>query len=239
MNPSISTPKEKHFHPEVILAPSVLVLLGLNFSLGYVSHTFFSNSLLQVQSPGFWLFIATSLLLTGIVWLNKKVLGWSWREMGLGKPKKWWHPVLVTLCLSGVVYLFMAYATPFIMQLGERPNIDHLMPLRGNFSLLILSLVMVWITAAFLEELIFRAYLINALDKLFGSTLASAEIAVFVSAVIFGLLHAYQGLTGILITGSLGFIFGMFFLLNGRRIWPLVLVHGLIDTISFIHIYNM
>lgn len=218
MNPSISTSKAKLSNPEVILAPSVLVLLALTFGLGYIAHTFFFKYLLQVQSPGFWIFIVTFTLLAGIVLLNKNVLGWSWRELGLGKPKRWWQPVLVTLSLYGVVHLFMAYAAPYILQLGERPNIDHLMPLRGNLSLLILSLVMVWITAAFLEEVIFRAYLINALDKLFGRTLASAEIAVFVSAVIFGLLHAYQGLTGILLTGSLGFIFGMFFLLNGRRI---------------------
>ncbi len=239
MNPSISTPKAKSSHPDIFLALSVLVLLGINFSLGYVAHTFFSNSLLQVQSPGFWIFIGTFTLLTGIVLLNKNVLGWSWADLGLGKPKKWWQPVLITAALYGVIHLFLTYAAPYILQLGERPNIDHLLALRGNLPLLIFALVLVWITAAFLEELIFRAYLINALDKLFGNTLASAEIAVVLSAIIFGLLHAYQGLTGILLTGSLGFIFGIFFLLNGRRIWPLILVHGLIDTISFLNIYNM
>lgn len=239
MNPSISTSQARNTHPKMILALSVLVLLAINFSLGYVAHAFFSDSLLQVQSPGFWIFIATFILLTGIVLWNKKILDWSWSDLGLGKPQNWWQPILVAAALYGVTHLFGTYAAPYIMQLGERPNFNHLLVLRGNLPLLIFALVMVWITAAFLEELIFRAYLINALDKLLGNTLASAEIAVLISAVIFGLLHAYQGLTGILLTGSLGFIFGIFFLLNGRRIWPLILVHGLIDTISLIHIYSM
>jgi hypothetical protein len=63
--------------------------------------------------------------------------------------------------------------------------------------------------------------------------------SVVISSVIFGLIHAYQGITGILITGSVGFIFGVAFILNGRRLWPVMLMHGIIDTISFISIYQM
>ena len=133
----------------------------------------------------------------------------------------------------------MKYAAPSIIELGGRPNIAHLRDIPGNLPMLITGLLMVWITAAFLEEFIFRAYLINVLDKLLGSTKLSAAAAVLISSIIFGLLHAYQGLTGILLTGSLGLLAGIFYLLNGRRIWPLILIHGLIDTIAFINIYNM
>ncbi|MGB7784527.1 MAG: CPBP family intramembrane glutamic endopeptidase, partial [Salinimicrobium sp.] len=177
--------------------------------------------------------------ITATVWWDKKMLEWSWSDLGLGKPRNWWQPLLVAAAFYGSVTLFIKYVAPYIIELGGRPGRAHLQDLAGNLPMLVTGLFVVWVTAAFLEELIFRAYLINVLDKLFGSTKLSAAAAVLVSAVIFGLSHAYQGLTGILLTGSLGLLAGIFFLLNGRRIWPLILIHGLIDTISFIHIYNM
>lgn len=239
MNPAILSSEAKTNNPKKILIFSVLVLLGLNFTLAYIAHTYYSETLLQVQGPGFWIGISTFTFMTAIVLWNKKIMGWTWSELGLGKPANWWQPLLIAGGLFVTMNLFMKYAAPYIVQLGERPSIEHLLEIPGNLPMLIVSLVLVWITAAFLEELIFRAYLINVLDRLLGKTRTSAWAAVIVSAVIFGLLHAYQGLTGILLTGSFGLIAGIFFLLNGRRIWPLILIHGLIDTISFIHIYNM
>lgn len=239
MNPAILTSESKKNNPKKILIFSVLVLLGLNFTLAYIGHTHYSETLLKVQGPGFWIGLSTFTFMTAIVLWNKKIMGWSWSELGLGKPANWWQPLLIAGGFFVTINLFMKYAVPYIVQLGERPNIDHLLDIPGNYPMLIFSLVIVWITAAFLEELIFRAYLINVLDRLLGKTRTSAWAAVIVSAVIFGLLHAYQGLTGILLTGSFGFIAGIFFLLNSRRIWPLILIHGIIDTISFIHIYNM
>ena len=225
--------------PKKVLLISLPVLLGINFTGSYIAHTYFSESLLKVQGPGFWFAMGTLSLVTAIVLWNKKILNWSWSDLGLGKPKNWWQPLLIAAAFYGVVTLFMKYAAPAIIEMGGRPGFAHLQDIPGNLPMLITGLILVWVTAAFLEELIFRAYLINTLDRLFGSTLASAEIAVVISAIIFGLLHAYQGLTGILLTGCLGFLAGIFYLLNDRRIWPLILIHGLIDTISFINIYNM
>ena len=231
--------KTQEVSPKKVLLISLLVLLGINFTGGYITHTYFSESILKVQGPGFWFALGTLSLITAIVLWNKKILGWSWSDLGLGKPRNWWQPLLVAAGFYGMATLFMKYAAPSIIELGGRPNIAHLRDIPGNLPMLITGLLMVWITAAFLEEFIFRAYLINVLDKLFGSTKLSAAAAVLISSIIFGLLHAYQGLTGILLTGSLGFLAGIFYLLNGRRIWPLILIHGLIDTIAFINIYNM
>ncbi|MGM0933516.1 MAG: CPBP family intramembrane glutamic endopeptidase [Bacteroidota bacterium] len=226
-------------HPKKFLGLSVLLLLGINFIMSYFAHTYYSQDLLKISSPGFWLFIFTFVLITGIVLWNKRLMGWSWSDLGLGKPKNWWKPILIAAAVYAAFTLFVMYVVPHIQALGERQDHTHLLALRGNLPLLIFALIMVWITAAFLEEVIFRAYLINTLDMLFGKNLWSAWAAVVISAVLFGLLHSYQGLTGILMTGSIGFIFGVFYLLNGRRIWPLILVHGLIDTVALVSIYNM
>jgi membrane protease YdiL (CAAX protease family) len=236
---AISIPEDHGTKPKTVLLLSVLLLLGINFTGGYILHNYFQDSILQVQGPGFWFGMIMFSVLTSIVLWNKKVMGWSWGELGLGKPKTWWKPVLVAASFYGLVTLFIKFAAPPIVEMAGRPTSNHLRELPGNLPMLITGLFIVWVTAAFLEELIFRAYLINVLDKLMGGTLASAEIAVVISAVLFGLVHSYQGLSGILLTGGMGFLAGVIFLFNGRRIWPLILIHGLIDTISFIHIYNM
>ena len=110
--------------------------------------------------------------------------------------------------------------------------------MKQDLSNLILALTVVWITAAFIEELVFRAFLINSLDYLFGGNKISVWVAVILSSLIFGMIHSYQGITGILITTFVGLIFGIGYIFNKRRILPLILVHGIIDSLTLISVYN-
>lgn len=224
---------------KVLLSICVAALLSVNFILGYIVHNFYSQGILDVTNPGFWLGILNFSVITGMVLFYKRVDNLSWSDLGLGRPDSWWKPLLVAAGTYGAIMLFSKFLMPSIMELGPPPNSSHLFVINQNLPMLIFTLVVVWITAAFLEELIFRAFLINSLDFLFGSSKWSLAAAVLLSSVIFGLCHAYQGFTGILITGSLGLIFGIAYALNSRRIWPLIFVHGIVDTIALIGIYNM
>ncbi len=223
---------------KLLLGFSIVLLLTVN----YVGSIFINQHLTDItayDSIGFWLVVLNFTLMTLIVLGYKKYANLPWRDLGLGKPKNWWQPILIFITLYFAFNLFARYISPEIVKLGDRPNISHLMNLPGNFQGLVISLILIWITAAFLEEFIFRGFLLNAIDTLLGRTNWSMWVSVVISSVIFGLIHAYQGITGILITGSIGFIFGIAFVINGRRLWPLILMHGLIDTISFISIYQM
>jgi len=57
------------------------------------------------------------------------------------------------------------------------------------------------------------------------------------SSVLFALPHFTQGPEGMIKTGAIGFVFGGAYLSIGRRLWPLVLSHGLIDTLDFVSHY--
>lgn len=223
---------------KLVLSLTILLLLTIN----YIISIFINQHMTDItayDSLGFWLMVLNFTLMTLIVLGYKKYANWKWSDLGLGKPKNWWLQIVIFIGLYFAFQLFARYLSPEIVKLGERPNISHLMSLKGNLPGLVLALVVVWITAAFLEELIFRGFLLNAIDKLLGSNKWSVWPSVLISAVIFGAVHAYQGITGILITGSIGFIFGVAFIINGRRLWPLMLMHGIIDTISFVSIYQM
>ena len=110
--------------------------------------------------------------------------------------------------------------------------------LNGDLPNLIIMLVNVWITAAFLEEFFFRGYLMNRLVDLQGKqTKLAWGIALVGQAIIFGLAHAYQSPVGMFKVGIIGLVFGIAYLAVGRKLWPLILAHGLIDSLDMVSHY--
>jgi membrane protease YdiL (CAAX protease family) len=80
------------------------------------------------------------------------------------------------------------------------------------------------------EETAYRGYMIPRLEELLGST----WIAVIVQGVFFGLVHSYQGLRGMVVTGLFGLGMGTIFA-RYRSVWPLALAHALNDFILTVH----
>jgi membrane protease YdiL (CAAX protease family) len=139
----------------------------------------------------------------------------------------------------GMIVAFM-FLMPLIMQAFPVPQVDNSRfdILRGNLPNLILNVVAMWFTAGFLEELLWRGYLMNRLVDLQGKeTKLTWAIALVGSAIIFGLGHTYQGLGGVIKITAVGLLFGAAFLTIRRNLWPLVFAHALLDTISFVQHY--
>lgn len=125
-----------------------------------------------------------------------------------------------------------------IVPVVGRPDGSRFAGLSGNPLMLALGLFSVWTSAAFGEEIIFRGYLIGRLAGLLGRGATGWGAAVVLSSVIFGAIHFYQGLAGIVITGTVGLLFGLAYLAVRKNLWVLVIAHGLIDTLSFIQIFK-
>jgi hypothetical protein len=51
-------------------------------------------------------------------------------------------------------------------------------------------------------------------------------------AARFGISHAYQGLSGILLTGATGLVIGIVYIASRRNLLVCILLHGLVDTVS-------
>lgn len=81
-------------------------------------------------------------------------------------------------------------------------------------------------TAGFTEEIIYRGFLIFAILYFFPNV--SIWFVLVVAALLFGLAHTYQGISGVIRTGLIGFVFGTIFIGFGT-IFPLILLHFLID----------
>ena len=85
--------------------------------------------------------------------------------------------------------------------------------------------------------MMYRAFLINQLGELFQGKKLRKVLPLLLSAVIFGLVHFYQGPIGIITTGLTGLILGVIYLWSGRNLWIAIIAHGLVNTLSFVLIY--
>lgn len=223
----------------VLLMISLIVLMAGSFALQYIGHTYFADEFLVPFSKGFFLVILNVVFIFGVMFFNKISLGWTWSQLGLSRPVTWWEPLLVIAAVFVAVILVVQFVQPVFRELSTDPNIDHLMVINNNLPLFLLSLVLVLVNSVIISNLVFKAFLINSLDILLGRNNWSPWVAMVLSSLVFGLMHAWQGLGGILITATLGLIFGIAFLLNHRRLWAIIIAHGLIDTMSLWGIYNM
>lgn len=234
----MTNPTEELSHPNSFMGLSLALLLAVSFTLDFISYNYYSNNFLNVESMGFWLLMYKVGFMTAIVLIVKKAMGWSWSDLGFAPPLSWWNPILTVTGTFTAVILLSKFLKPLLMEVGGPQRIAHLAVLKDNLPLLLFALLLVWTAVAFVQELVFRAFLINTLDSIFGNNVRSIWFAVLISAVLFGLVHAWQGLGGILFTAVIGLIFGIAYILNGRRIWSLIFVHGLLDTLSLVSIYN-
>jgi len=175
-----------------------------------------------------------------IFWAVSKIRGSTWSDFGVARPKSWGRTILMGVGVTlGIVVSFVVLAS-LIQLVFPVPQADNSRfdILHNNLPNLILNVVAAWFTAGFLEELLWRGYLMNRLVDLLGNkTKLTWVISLVGSAIIFGLGHTYQGLGGVIKITVLGLLFGAAFLTTRRSLWPVIIAHALLDTIGFVQDY--
>lgn len=159
-------------------------------------------------------------------------------KLGLKKPSNTGKTIFVSLGLAVFVVFFGHFILlPIIENLtGDPLYLGMFQSLKGNTSLLITSLALGWIIGGIFEEVIFRAFMISRFLNIFPSKMGSV-FGVLFSSTLFGLLHNYQGPSGQILTGFVGLVLGITFLINKRNIWLNILTHGFINTVSMLLLY--
>lgn len=103
--------------------------------------------------------------------------------------------------------------------------------LDGDWSRFLLWLGVSWLSAAVLEEAVFRGFFIGYGTQLFGTR--ATPLLVLGSAISFGMMHARQGPAGMVQAGLLGLVLAVGFVVGGGRLLVPVLMHGTVNTIYF------
>ncbi len=205
-----------------VLAIVLLSLLGL--ALGVITGIAAMGPILGMLLP----------IAGATVFLHRE--GSGWRELGFFQPMAPRRVAGYTLAALIGAYLVTTFlVTPLMEAAGARPlNVAGLKRLiEGNLgSYLVFLLPVGWGSAAFGEELIARGFLQNRFRLLFG-----APPAVVVQAAIFASAHFYQGAMGVVNIFALAIVFGAVYERCGRNLWPVILAHGIVDTIGITLIY--
>jgi membrane protease YdiL (CAAX protease family) len=111
-----------------------------------------------------------------------------------------------------------------LLHLPETPMVRHLIPATGLEKLAFAGLSL---TAGFAEELVYRGFLLWALTRASGSL----AFGVIGSSVVFGIMHAYQDMSGAARAAVLGAVLAMPVLATGSLI-PAMVAHAAVDLTS-------
>jgi membrane protease YdiL (CAAX protease family) len=146
--------------------------------------------------------------------------------------------VLPPLVALGLFIFYVFVLVPGITKLTGVPiDYSSFDELKGNLPACLIALLLVWATAGFGEEIIFRGYFMRQFVKFFGESKISIVLNIVLLACFFGFMHSYQGITGQLVTGFVGALLALIFYLRKYDLWFIIAVHGFFDTIALICIY--
>ena len=120
---------------------------------------------------------------------------------------------------------------------GGARDLTRFSDVAGSPAALMKLLALNWTVAAFGEEPAFRIVLMRGIAFSLGDSRTAFGIALIAQAVLFGLVHAYQGPAGVVGAGINGLIFGGLTLAARGSIWPAALAHGASNTIGIVGLY--
>jgi membrane protease YdiL (CAAX protease family) len=173
------------------------------------------------------------------IWLFLRWRGEGWASIGFRRPASWPRTILTA---TGIALAWQLLAVGGILLAknaagAEGPDISRFEAIGGNPLVLAQWLTVAWTTAGFGEEIIWRGFVMTRVAWLLGEDRRAWIASLILTSSVFGLLHLYQGMSGVVTTGVTGMLLGALFLLSGRNLWLPILTHGLLNTASFLAIY--
>ena len=174
-------------------------------------------------------------------------LGWGslyvrkigWRGVGLKWYRTWTTTLVIGLGCGVVLELFELFVSqPILVRvIRKKADLSQFSGLTGNLKETALYILLVWIVAAFGEEMIYRGYLMNRVADLLNRTPRAWILSLIVVHIVFGLAHSYQGLTGVIDEGVMGVLLAAIYLQTGRNLAVPIVAHGVQDSIDLILIF--
>ncbi len=160
-----------------------------------------------------------------------------WSKFGFDKRicKK---TILKSIIIAILIFICVdIFIQPFLEIYLGAIDLSSVDDIRNDFINYFILIVVMWIFAAFGEELLFRGYYMKQFAELFGATDKAWFISAIIISIYFGGSHYYQGPAGMIAVGLVGFCFSMVFYKNRDNLILAVLVHGFYDMIGLTLIY--
>ena len=222
-------------HPLPAIHQTLLVLLAIVTAWLATKHILYP----ALGIPSYAPMILRPIVGFLIAWLMLRLSSENWRQFGLIKP-----PSIFLLFIQGTILFFAIkllnrQLAPLIadwLSFSRGPSIFGY--IRGNTTAFLGWVAIGWSVGGFCEELLFRGFLLNKISKLFAHQSIGLAFGIIGQAVLFGLLHLYQGAFGFVFTFLSALLIGIAYLFCRRNLWPLIIAHGCWNSVAMYGIYS-
>ena len=158
-----------------------------------------------------------------------------WRDLGFVRPRSWARTIVIGIVFG--VALKFAMKSIVMPLLGAPPVNWPFHFLAHNPAEIPWMLYVIFVTAGFGEEVIFRSWAFERFGKLLGRSVWAKAVAVLVTSAWFGAEHyGFQGMPGVQNATVVGLAFGSVFAVTGR-IYLLMIAHTAFDLAAYAMIY--
>ena len=195
----------------------------------------------DVSNPATVLSSTSNAVITAVGMVAALLLSWFWlRRDGavaeawkLGPVKGWGRTIVVAAATTIAILGWFTLGNMALSALGlGTPAVAEVLGMvtKSHFHYVLWIVLVAWFAAGFGEELLYRGFLMNRLQRLKGVG-ATVWGPILIQGAIFGISHGYQSLSGVIITGVVGIGLGWLRTRTGSLL-PLILAHMAVDTFS-------
>jgi uncharacterized protein len=166
--------------------------------------------------------------------------GERWSDLGLRRPASIRRIAAMVIASLAAVYGVAALLVLLVFRPTglSPPDLSQVAPALSTPGGYAAMIGLTWTTVAFGEELQFRGFVFSRLERLFGGRSRGATLAACIGqGLLFGLLHVYQGVSGVAMTSLIGVALGGVYLAMRRNLITCIVIHGMIDTLALSALY--
>ncbi|QTN38693.1 CPBP family intramembrane metalloprotease [Cryomorphaceae bacterium] len=211
--------------PKQIIVPLLSVAVIVFMYFGPIQRTIFENIILSLVLIG----------ANAIEYSGKPLAALGFRREQFNAKNLLVRAPLTAFGLF-VVYVFAVVPTVEWIT-GIPIDYSSMDQVRGDLPTAITWMLIVWATAAFGEEIIFRGYLMRQFVKFFGDSPIPLALNILLFSSFFGYMHMQQGLTGQLVAGTTGALLSLIFYNRKYDLWFMVVLHGVFNTLGILSFY--
>jgi hypothetical protein len=207
----------------------VILLAFVWCTFGWQSHSLAAGEPHQGNALHYLLIIASEWAMALYIWLGgfipgatrlRDLIGGRWNSRG-----QFFRDIAIA-AVFWVVFVAAAYLAAFVLKPRQVGNLEFVNPLG---AIEVTLWVIMSMTAGFCEELVFRGYL----QKQFLAFTGRATLAVLAQAILFGVVHWYQGIKMVILISVLGLLYGT--LAQWRKsLRPGIISHAWSDIVNVI-----